>query len=69
MWRLTIIQKRKSEYSNGMFEEKVEFVGDDIHYITSIVDKFSKLETVSETAYKIERIEKEEGEEQWNSEH
>ena len=59
MWKLTITQKRKSEFSNSTFDEKVEFTSDDVCYLTAMVDRFSRLEEVFETAYKIDKVEKE----------
>ncbi len=57
MWRLTIIQQRKSEYSNGMFEEKVEFVGTNLDEMCEIIVFLAKREGGKETIYRIEKVE------------
>lgn len=61
MWKLTITQKRKSEFSNGFLSETVEFAHKDITRLTSLIDTFDICEEVFETEYKIERVK--EGEE------
>jgi hypothetical protein len=59
MWKLTIAQKRKSEYSDNTFIEKVECLAEDICYLTSMIDNFSALEAAFETVYEIRKIAKE----------
>ena len=56
MWKLTIKQKRKSEYSNNMITESVEFVSKDITYLTSMIDRLSDAGTDVETAYEIKKV-------------
>ena len=62
MWKLTITQKRKSEFSENMITENVEFVGNDINELTMLVVRLAEHENAVETAYKIERVAKEGGE-------
>lgn len=56
MWKLTITQKRKSEYSDNMITESVEFTNDDINELTMLVVRLTGIETAVETAYKIEKV-------------
>ena len=53
MWKLAITQKRKSEYSDHLMTEAVEFVSDDINELTILIDRLTALETAVETAYMI----------------
>lgn len=57
MWKLTIIQKRKSEYSDSMMDEIVEFVGNNLEEICELIEKLGKHEGDRETTYIIERVE------------
>ena len=59
MWKLTIIQKRKSEYSDFMNEEKIVFVSSELSELTMLVERMAHLETAVETTYKIEKVKKE----------
>lgn len=59
MWKLTITQKKKSEFSDYMTTDNVEFVSDDINELTMLVIRLSGHENAVETAYKIERVAKE----------
>lgn len=55
MWKLTIKQERKSEYTNNTITEKVEFVDEDISRLTSIVLWLESLDETNKTEYKIEK--------------
>lgn len=56
MWKLTITQKRKSEYSENMITESVEFTSGDINELTMLVVRLSSYEMAVETTYKIEKV-------------
>ena len=62
MWKLTITQKKKSEFSVYMNTDNVEFISDDINELTMLVIRLTAHENAVETAYKIERVAKEGGE-------
>lgn len=60
MWKLTISQKRKSEYSEYASINSVELFSDDIHELVEVVDKLTCLDTEAiETNFKIELVTKE----------
>ena len=56
MWKLTITQKRKSEYVESMLTEKVEFISGDINELTMLVIRLTAVETAVETSYRIEKV-------------
>lgn len=56
MWKLTITQKRKSEFSEYMVTESVDFTSGDINELTMLVVRLSSYETAVETTYKIEKV-------------
>ena len=56
MWKLTITQKRKSEYTDGMLTETVVFESANINELTILVARLTALKTAIETAYKLEPI-------------
>lgn len=55
MWKLTITQKRKSEFLENMITGSVEFENDDINELTMLIVRLSAYETAVETTYKIEK--------------
>lgn len=55
MWKLTITQKRKSEFSEYMVTESIEFVSRNITRLTALIETISSHETDIETTYKIEK--------------
>ena len=56
MWKLTITQKRKSEYSDYTTTEHIELVSTNFHELVETVDKLTCLDDEAiETTYKIER--------------
>lgn len=55
MWKLTIEQRRKSEYSDSIFEEKVSFMGT-LQGLTALVEMILVLSTDYETSYRIEKV-------------
>lgn len=59
MWKLTIKQKRKSEYTNNMISECVEFTSNNVNELTVLVARLTDLESAVKTEYKLEMIEKE----------
>ena len=56
MWKLTITQKRKSEYTDGTINETVEFFHRNIGSLTSLVDNLNNYSNGIETTYKIEKV-------------
>lgn len=56
MWKLTITQKRKSEFSEYMVTESVEFTSGDINELTMLVIRITATQTTAETIYKIEKV-------------
>lgn len=55
MWKLTITQKRKSEFSEYMVTESVEFTSGDINELTMLIVRITAYEMAVETIYKIEK--------------
>ena len=60
MWKLTIEQKRLSEYANGFITDKIEFNGATINDVTAMLLMLAGKENNVETTYKIEKVEGEE---------
>ena len=56
MWKLTVIQKRKSETSDFIYEETVELISKDLDELTAIIERLAGMCGVRETSYKIERM-------------
>ena len=56
MWRLTITQKRKSEYSDHLVSESVFFENKDLYALVAIVTGVQE-SSVLETEYTIRNIE------------
>lgn len=59
MWRLTIEQKRKSEYSDSILTEKVSFEDTNINKFANVITALTQSSDVLETSYRIEWKEKE----------
>ena len=58
MWKLTITQKRKSEYSKYPDKDYIEFFSESIHELVEVANKIANLNTEAiETLYKIENVE------------
>ena len=55
MWKLTIEQERKSEFTNGMFTEKITVKSSDLSELTMLIERFTHCESDCETTYKIEK--------------
>lgn len=55
MWKLTVTQKRKSDFSDSIVSENVEFFGKDINELTMLIVRLSKLSCNIETSYKLEK--------------
>jgi len=62
MWKLTLMQKRKSEYSDYMNEQKIEFFSEDLFELAITVERLIN-HTEVETEFKIERVKEGEGNE------
>lgn len=56
MWKLTITQKRKSEFTGNIVTENTEFIGKDINELTMLIVRLTKLSEGIETSYKLERV-------------
>ena len=56
MWKLTIKQERKSEFSNGTFTERIVFKSKDLSELTILIERFAFCVTDCETSYKIEKV-------------
>jgi hypothetical protein len=56
MWKLTITQKRKSEFSDCKLEHEVVFYSDSIYELGITAGRLSEHEEVDETVYKIEKV-------------
>ena len=63
MWKLTITQKRKSEYSDYKDTHKVEFVRHSSKELLAVAGELMNCETNDETSFSIEKMQKGEGEE------
>ena len=57
MWKLTITQRKKSEYSGFDYDHHTEFKSSNILELSMLVDRMAECETECETSYKIERVE------------
>ena len=55
MWKLIVAQKRKSDYSDHVYEETVVFYGNDINELSMMIVRLSKHENGLETSYKLEK--------------
>ena len=63
MWKLTIIQKKKSNYGNYTNSQEIELKNENIQNLLLLIDKIRDCEGDIVTEYSVERIrEKEEGE-------
>lgn len=58
MWKLTISQSRKSEYSEYENEHSIEYVNESLSVLTSLIEDLEFSNTEAKTWYKLERIEK-----------
>ena len=58
MWKLTIIQEKKYEYSGSGYEESIALVHDDIFYLASLVLKMQECNEAA-ISYRIENVKKE----------
>lgn len=61
MWKLTITQKRKSETSDFMYEESLEFISEKLSKLTNLIEILSGMNSARETSYKIEKMKAGEG--------
>ena len=60
MWKLTIKQERKCEYTTGTITETVEFKAESIADLSMMMGMASKFESGIKTIYTIEKVEGEE---------
>lgn len=56
MWKLTITQKRKSDYSEGMIDYSVEFFSAELSELTMLIERITHCNSECETEYKLERV-------------
>lgn len=56
MWKLTITQKRESEYSGNIISESTVFTAKQITELTAMIDRLSAYEGVVVTTYKLEKV-------------
>ena len=56
MWKLTIEQERKSEYTNGILTEKITVKSSDLSELTMLIERLTHCESDCETTYKIEKV-------------
>ena len=56
MWKLTITQKRNSEYSDRTISESVEYRHNSIKTLTTLIDNLNSYESGIETTYKLEKV-------------
>lgn len=56
LWKLTITQKRKSDYSDYMVESTTEFLSDSVYELGITIGRLSEHEEAHETSYKIEKV-------------
>lgn len=56
MWKLTITQKKESEYLDSVITDSVEFTSDDINELTMLVVRLIEHGNALETSYKIESV-------------
>lgn len=59
MWKLTITQKKKSEFSEHMLTESVSFTSENIDELTVLIVRLTAHENAIETSYKLEKVAKE----------
>ena len=62
MWKLTITQKRKPEYSNYKDKLQVMFVSNTSAELLAIASSLMACETYDETSFSIEKVKEEEKE-------
>lgn len=56
MWKLTITQKVKSNFTDMDIDNTLEFVGNDIGELTVIIDRLEKHSGSINTSYKLEKV-------------
>ena len=56
MWKLTIEQGRKSEYSDHLVTERVTLTSNKLPEITFLVERMSECEVANGTTYIIEKV-------------
>ena len=57
MWKMTITQKRKSEYTtDGTINESIELFHRNIGSLTALVNNLNDFSNEIETTYKIEKV-------------
>lgn len=58
MWELTIVQKRKSEYSDAILPETTKFTSEHLCELLSAVHVLSDIQGAVTTEYTIKKVEK-----------
>lgn len=56
MWKAIITQKRKSDFSENIYEDSVVFYGEDVNELSMMIVNLSKHENGIETSYKLEKV-------------
>lgn len=56
MWKLTIEQKRKSEYVEGTIPERLIVFSEELCELTMLVERITHCAVDCETTYKLERV-------------
>lgn len=56
MWKLTIEQKRKSEYADAMITHSLVLVSDDLAELTMLIERITHCGNDCETSYKLEKV-------------
>lgn len=55
MWKLTIEQEKKSDFSDYPLTNKAQFASDDLSELVMIVERLAHCKEMHKTEYKIER--------------
>lgn len=56
MWKLTIEQKRYSEFINDTVPEKLILFSDDMTELTMLIERVNHCGSDCETSYKLEKV-------------
>ena len=56
MWKLTIEQERKSEFTTGTVTERITVKSNDLSELTMLIERLTHCESDCETTYKIEKV-------------
>lgn len=56
MWKLTIEQKRQSEFIEGTIPERLAVSSDDLSELTLLIERVARCGVDCETSYKLEKV-------------